>query len=336
MPTSIQKRWTRGIRTSCDNAGHAELQSAAHENRWAGKNMVVWGKGHAGFAHAGSNTVLLGLTLCLIASLAYSQSSGRDSHDAGAVGVSSKPSSMLFGAGQQSVVDATKRPGNLEGEASEQARQRFGRDSVYAGSSSKRVVSTLPPKRRNPIVGPAPALSVEPVQHFGRDSVHAKAKPNTTDSSRIVVAPKETERPSTATALGNPHLIRQLDQLRGTVAARQRTERRTLATVTVFASAVSYGFIWWLLQGGLLLGSLLSSLPAWMSVDPLPVLAHAERWEKKAAKDDDGVERLFSEPDVRGTGYCKRAVSPSASARLSQTPQQNSRPQHILNRRSVA
>jgi hypothetical protein len=38
---------------------------------------------------------------------------------------------------------------------------------------------------------------------------------------------------------------------------------------------MSVGYVVWLFRGGLLLGSLLSSLPAWHVIDPLPVLARS-------------------------------------------------------------
>jgi hypothetical protein len=76
----------------------------------------------------------------------------------------------------------------------------------------------------------------------------------------------------------------------------------------VFASAVSYGFIWWLLQGGLLLGGLLSALPAWVSLDPLPVLAHAKTDQKNATKDEDGLELLFGQQEASGIDGGKQAI----------------------------
>jgi hypothetical protein len=286
--------------------------------------MVAWGKGHLRIAYAGIRALLLAFVLCLTASLAYpQQSSGRDSTYAGAAGGSTKQFSTRFGSRQQFDVAPSGRPGKVSDDANEEARQRFGRDSVYAGDNSNRRVTTLLAEKQDPVVEPTRKLPVESVQRFGRESVYARAKAKATAPAQTVVAVPKIERPTTARALGNPHLVQQLDHLRGTVAARRHAERRALASITVFASAVSYGFIWWLLQGGLLLGSLLSALPAWVNLDPLPVLAHAKTRHKKTAADDDGLEGLFGEQDVTDTGYGKQAVSTSAYSGRREPPQKN-------------
>jgi hypothetical protein len=55
---------------------------------------------------------------------------------------------------------------------------------------------------------------------------------------------------------------------------------------------MSVGYVIWLLRGGLLLSSLLSSLPAWHSMDPMPVLARAGNSEEDG-EEDDPLETLF-------------------------------------------
>jgi hypothetical protein len=48
-------------------------------------------------------------------------------------------------------------------------------------------------------------------------------------------------------------------------------------------------YVIWLIRGGLLLSSVLSSLPAWRFVDPLPVLAYRE---DEAEEDGSSLEAL--------------------------------------------
>jgi len=57
------------------------------------------------------------------------------------------------------------------------------------------------------------------------------------------------------------------------------------------------------LRGGLLLTSLLSSLPAWNVVDPLPILANAKRSDEDNEEDVDPLEKLFgrARDAIRGT-----------------------------------
>jgi len=66
---------------------------------------------------------------------------------------------------------------------------------------------------------------------------------------------------------------------------------------------LSVGYVIWLLRGGLLLTSLLSSLPAWNVVDPLPILANAKRSDDENEEDVDPLEKLFgrARAAIRGT-----------------------------------
>jgi hypothetical protein len=77
------------------------------------------------------------------------------------------------------------------------------------------------------------------------------------------------------------------------------------STVLV-SSGLSVGYVLWLARGGALVASLMSSVPAWASVDPLPVLSQMRRkGNGQGGTDDDGdeaaegdeidpVDRLFS------------------------------------------
>ena len=61
-----------------------------------------------------------------------------------------------------------------------------------------------------------------------------------------------------------------------------------LATSTTLTSSLSVGYILWLLRGGTLLASVMASLPAWRSIDPLPVL------EGLTGDSEDDTETLES------------------------------------------
>jgi hypothetical protein len=45
-----------------------------------------------------------------------------------------------------------------------------------------------------------------------------------------------------------------------------------LAPTIAVSTTVSVGYVIWMIRGGVLLSSLLSSMPAWQLIDPLPVL----------------------------------------------------------------
>jgi hypothetical protein len=58
-------------------------------------------------------------------------------------------------------------------------------------------------------------------------------------------------------------------------------------------ASFSVGYVIWLLRGGVLATSLLSSLPAWRFVDPLPVLARMRQDDDDDS--DDSLESLVAD-----------------------------------------
>ena len=68
------------------------------------------------------------------------------------------------------------------------------------------------------------------------------------------------------------------------LADENRLEKSVVGLTIVASTGLSVGYVMWLLCGGVLLSSMLSSMPAWRLVDPLPVLANT------AAHSDDGED----------------------------------------------
>ena len=88
------------------------------------------------------------------------------------------------------------------------------------------------------------------------------------------------------TDLGLRNSMRNLDLQRETLREDLISiERVTQTTVTV-STGVSIGYIVWLIRSGAIIGSVLSALPAWRAIDPLPVLGTFE------GGDDDNSESL--------------------------------------------
>ena len=88
------------------------------------------------------------------------------------------------------------------------------------------------------------------------------------------------------TDVGLRSSIRNLDLQRETLREELISiERVTQTTVTV-STGVSIGYIVWLIRSGAIIGSVLSALPAWRAIDPLPVLGTFE------GGDDDNSESL--------------------------------------------
>ena len=62
---------------------------------------------------------------------------------------------------------------------------------------------------------------------------------------------------------------------------------------------LSIGYVIWLTRGGLLLASLLSSLPAWRLIDPIAVLAYLGTDEEEDREDEESLDSLLSRSSSR-------------------------------------
>ena len=116
-------------------------------------------------------------------------------------------------------------------------------------------------------------------------------------------------------------------------AAVQR--RAALASSVAISGGLSIGYVVWLVRGGVLMSSMLSPLPAWKMLDPLPVLAAARgassrraagaagRGGKDKDKDKDGeaVERLFDEHKPRTA----KPAAPAPARDADQIPEESTR-----------
>ncbi|HYL18881.1 MAG TPA: hypothetical protein VEV20_09370 [Burkholderiales bacterium] len=92
--------------------------------------------------------------------------------------------------------------------------------------------------------------------------------------------------------LGNKSWVVELDRLRAAADNQIKVEHKVVGSTVAITGAMSVGYVMWLLRGGLLLSSLLSSMPAWHVIDPMPVLARGNRRDEDDGGDDP-LEKLF-------------------------------------------
>jgi hypothetical protein len=78
---------------------------------------------------------------------------------------------------------------------------------------------------------------------------------------------------SVTSTLGSTDFVGELDTMHDQVDGKIEVQGKLVASGVAVSGGLSVGYVIWLLRGGLLLSSLLSSLPAWHAVDPMPVLA---------------------------------------------------------------
>jgi hypothetical protein len=114
--------------------------------------------------------------------------------------------------------------------------------------------------------------------------------------------------------LSNSEWVGELNRVRDSVDSETKLEQKLVASSVAITGSLSVGYVMWLLRGGLLLSSLLSSLPAWHVIDPMPVLSHTDGGRKDDKPDDDPLEKLFSKARA-AVGLSRSAPSAAAAAK---------------------
>jgi hypothetical protein len=89
-------------------------------------------------------------------------------------------------------------------------------------------------------------------------------------------------------------LLNQMDEIRDNLREQGTFEASTVAASAAASIGLSVGYVVWLLRGGVLLSTVLYSLPAWRSLDPLPVLERVDGDEDGDGDGDDGDDSLES------------------------------------------
>jgi hypothetical protein len=146
-------------------------------------------------------------------------------------------------------------------------------------------------------------------------------------SSRADAVLAVTELPQYADLTGSPltrllqgdQLTRMFEELQRQMTHASEDRRNVIASSIALTSGLSIGYVVWLVRGGVLVSSMLSALPAWQMVDPMPVLAAggaARRPRPSAGPDDPEVERLFGERAQPAGSHRVPATAPAPDARL--------------------
>jgi hypothetical protein len=85
-------------------------------------------------------------------------------------------------------------------------------------------------------------------------------------------------------------LLSAMNDLRVEVDQDDLLNQIMIGSALTASASITAGYVIWLIRGGVLISSVLSSLPAWRMVDPLPVLSHFAG--SSADEDDDSLEAL--------------------------------------------
>ena len=87
------------------------------------------------------------------------------------------------------------------------------------------------------------------------------------------------------------YLSNSLDAVKEEMASDNHVNKVYLGSAIVSSIGLSAGYVVWLLRGGMLLSSLLSSIPAWQILDPLPILAREK--DDDHSEDDESLESIL-------------------------------------------
>ena len=89
------------------------------------------------------------------------------------------------------------------------------------------------------------------------------------------------------------NLLHSLDAIQDEVASEIDLDKTYLGSTIVMSTGLSIGYVVWLLRGGMLLSTLLSSLPAWQILDPLPILSR--KGDESETDDDESLESILKQ-----------------------------------------
>ena len=99
-----------------------------------------------------------------------------------------------------------------------------------------------------------------------------------------------------------------LNRMRDGVNSVTTLQHGVVGSGAAVTAGLSVGYVAWLVRGGVLLSTALSSLPAWQFIDPLPVLART-RDDDDGEDSDDSLQAIIKEQAERDAMSQREAES---------------------------
>ena len=136
-----------------------------------------------------------------------------------------------------------------------------------------------------------------------------------------VEGPQDTVQFTELTALlADSGQLDKLNELRDDVARDLLFQQGAVGSTFAVSTGLSIGYVAWLTRGGILLSSVLSSLPAWKLIDPLPVLARLGGDDDEDQDDDDSLESLVKESGENADNKGEKNPDSGAEAGVGTNP----------------
>ena len=176
-----------------------------------------------------------------------------------------------------------------------------------AAPATVQTVSVTPQPQNNnpPPVEKAPAILTKPtVAASAKGAVNpTPSGPGAVPDRRVQTVPDQV---FTFLARQSP-MSKEMD-----IVEKEMTSEAKLKIAAGSATVVSFGasaaYFIWLLRGGSLLSSLLSILPAWKSIDPLPVLEASKARNAERPGCDSDLESLESLVDKSNSAHARSRI----------------------------
>ena len=183
--------------------------------------------------------------------------------------------------------------------------------SVSSASSADAVFAIAPVTATDAVVTTARRIQTG---ETGARSPASRADAVLADTA--AVAFENVSLASMTQLLQGDDLLSRLDEAQRNLLEEAESHRQRVAQSIAVTGGLSIGYVVWLVRGGVLMSSMLSALPAWQMVDPMPVLAAAGARRRRAAatSEDDDVERMFDADGPAKTPPSKVAPAPQATA----------------------
>ncbi len=96
-----------------------------------------------------------------------------------------------------------------------------------------------------------------------------------------------------------PLMWKHLESLQDQIKLNAIHNQLMIGTAAVATTGLSVGFVVWMLRGGYLMASLLSSLPAWSFIDPLPILDELDNSNRPKREDGESLESIIDRAEQR-------------------------------------
>ncbi len=117
------------------------------------------------------------------------------------------------------------------------------------------------------------------------------SQPTQNESATLVVTPEQNVEQGlddgSISDRAYVHLQNLLDAMKQEITGDSEVDKAVVGSAIAVSTGLSVGYVVWLIRGGMLISSVLSSMPAWQIADPLPILAR-----KKDDSDSDDKESL--------------------------------------------